>query len=227
MKMKISFAAKFKTVTKMTNKYLLLLYTFLPLINLFAAALNEEDDSTFIAITQCFAYGSFNALLYTVFINSQFFSNIHHLRVLPFTMSDIKDIAFLNIIYHTVMTAAVQCAAAAILIPDIVPYVLCMIIVNTSLGVSYLLLCFTDKKVLSPPSKVASVEQDRKYVVTVTVLLLVILVGSMALSTFIMYRGLRGTLADNAPMLLITSAAAVAVALIEAAICKKMKTEIP
>lgn len=224
--MKSSFAVKFKTATKLTNKFLVLWFTFFPFINLFAAALNKEDDSTFMIITQCFCYVSFLSLMYTVVINSQFFSHIHHLRALPFTMGDIKDIAFINIIYHTLIAAVIQCGATAIFRPDIVPYILCMIIVNTALGTSYLLLCFTDKRVLAPPSKAASVEQNRKYVVSVFVLMLVIMLGSAALSTFIMYCGLTGTLADNIPMLITASAAAVIVSLTEAAICKKIKTEI-
>lgn len=226
MKMKSSFAKKFKAATKLTNVFLMLWFTVFPFINLFALKLGEEDDSTFMVITQCFTYGSFISLLYTVMINSQFFSNIHHLRVLPFTMRDIKDIAFMNIIYHTLITAVIQCGVTAIFLPDIVPYILCMIIVNVALGMSYLLTCFTDKRVLAPPSKAASVEQSRKYVASVIVIMLVIMLVSVALSTFIMYRGIRGTLAENIPMLIIISSAAIVVSLTEAAICRRMKTEI-
>lgn len=143
-----------------------------------------------------------------------------------FTMRDIKDIAFMNIIYHTFISAVIQCGVTAIFRPDIVPYILCMIIVNVALGMSYLLTCFTDKRVLAPPSKAASVEQSRKYVASVIVIMLVIMLVSVALSTFIMYRGIRGTLAENIPMLIIISSAAIVVSLIEAAICKRMKTEI-
>lgn len=224
--MKISFAKKFKIATKLTNKFLVMWFTVFPFINLFAAGLGEEDGSTFMIITQCFCYGSFISLLYTVIINSQFFANIHHLRVLPFTMRDIKDIAFMNIIYHTLITAVIQCGITAIFSPDIVPYILCMIIVNAALGMSYLLMCFTDKRVLAPPSKAASVEQSRKYVASVVVIMLVIMLVSVALSTFIMYRGLNGTLAENIPMLIIISSAAIVVSLTEAAICRRMKTEI-
>lgn len=224
--MKISFAKKFKTATKLTSKFLVMWFTVFPFINLFALKLGEEDDSTFMVITQCFTYGSFISLLYTVMINSQFFSNIHHLRVMPFTMRDIKDIAFMNIIYHTLITAVIQCGVTAIFLPDIVPYILCMIIVNVALGMSYLLTCFTDKRVLAPPSKAASVEQSRKYVASVIVIMLVIMLVSVALSTFIMYRGIRGTLAENIPMLIIISSAAIVVSLTEAAICRRMKTEI-
>lgn len=226
MKMKISFVKKFKTATKLTNKFLVMWFTVFPFINLFAAGLGEEDDSAFMIITQCFCYGAAMSLLYTVMINSQFFSNIHHLRVLPFTMRDIKDIAFMNIIYHTLITAVIQCGITAIFSPDIVPYILCMIIVNAALGMSYLLMCFTDKRVLAPPSKAASVEQSRKYVASVVVIMLVIMLVSVALSTFIMYRGLNGTLAENIPMLIIISSAAIVVSLTEAAICRRMKTEI-
>ena len=226
MKMKSSFAKKFKAATKLTNVFLMLWFTVFPFINLFALKLGEEDDSTFMVITQCFSYGAFLSMLYTVVINSQFFSHIHHLIVLPFTMRDIKDIAFMNIIYHTFISAVIQCGVTAIFRPDIVPYILCMIIVNVALGMSYLLMCFNDKRVLAPPSKAASVEQSRKYVVSVVVIMFVITLVSIALSTFIMYRGLNGTLADNIPMLIIITSAAIVVSLIEAAICRRMKTEI-
>lgn len=226
MKMNATFAKKCKTATKMTNKLLVLCFSVCPFINLIAASMGEEDKSTFMVIMQCFCYGSFLSMLYTVVINSQLLACIHHLITLPFTMRDIKDIAFINIILNSLAAAVIQCAIAAIFITELVPYVLCMIIVNIALGIAYLLLCFSDKKVLAPPSKVASVEQSRRYVITVTTLMIIIMFGAMFLSTFIMYRGVTGTLADNAPMLIITSAAAVIVSAIEAIICKNIKTEI-
>lgn len=225
--MKVTFAKKCKTVIKITNKFLVLWFAVLPFINLIAASsMDDKKESTFMVITQCFCYGSFLSLLYTVIINSQFFASIHHLVTLPFTMKDIKDIAVINIIFNTVAAAVIQYVIAAILRPDIVPYILCMIIVNVALGIGYLLLCLTDKKVLASPSRAASVEQSRKYVAVVTTLMITIMFGAMALSTFIMYRGVTGTLADNMPMLIITTAAAIIVSVIEALICKKMKTEI-
>lgn len=227
--MNATFAKKCKTVIKMTNKFLVLWFAVLPSINLIAASMNDKSDeteSTFMVIMQCFCYGSFLSLLYTVLINSQFFASIHHLITLPFTMKDIKDIAVINIIFNTVAAAVIQCVITAILRPDIVPYVLCMIIVNVALGIGYLLLCFTDKRILAPPSKVSSVEQSRRYVVMIVTLMITIMVGATALSTFIMYRGVTGTLADNMPMLIITSAAAIIISAVEVLICKKMKTEI-
>lgn len=224
--MKVTFAKKCKTVIKITNKFLVLWFAVLPCINLIAASMNDEKESTFMVITQCFCYGSFLSLLYTVIINSQFFASIHHLVTLPFTMKDIKDIAVINIIFNTMAAAVIQCVITAILRPDIVPYILCMIIVNVALGIAYLLLCLTDKKVLAPPSRAASVEQSRRYVIAVTTLMITIMVGAVVLSTFIMYRGVTGTLADNMPMLITASAAAIVVSVIETLICKKMKTEI-
>lgn len=227
MKMNATFAKKCKTAVKITNKLLVLWFAVLPFINLIAASsMDDKKESTFMVITQCFCYGSFLSLLYTVIINSQFFASIHHLVTLPFTMKDIKDIAVINIIFNTMAAAAIQCTIAAIFRPETVPYILCMIIVNVALGIGYLLLCLTDKRVLASPSRVASVEQNRRYVALVVTLMLIIMFGAMALSTFIMYRGVTGTLADNIPMLIITTSAAVVVSAIEALICKNIKTEI-
>lgn len=225
--MNATFAKKCQTAVKITNKLLVLWFAVLPFINLIAASsMDDKKESTFMVIMQCFCYGSFLSLLYTVIINSQFFASIHHLVTLPFTMKDIKDIAVINIIFNTMAAAVIQCVITAILRPDIVPYILCMIIVNVALGIAYLLLCLTDKKVLAPPSRAASVEQSRRYVIAVTTLMITIMVGAVVLSTFIMYRGVTGTLADNMPMLITASAAAIVVSVIETLICKKMKTEI-
>ncbi|MDE6710390.1 MAG: hypothetical protein K2J76_07860 [Oscillospiraceae bacterium] len=224
--MNATFAKKCKTAVKITNKLLVLWFTVAPFINILAVLMNDEKDSKFMVILQSFCYGSCLSLLYTVIINSQFLASIHHLITLPFTMKDIKDIGIINILFNTMAAAVIQCAVIAIFSPETVPYTLCMIIVNVALGIGYLLLCFTDKRILSSPSRASSVEQSRRYVAVVVTLMLVIMFGAMALSTFIMYRGVTGTLADNMPMLIIISAAAIVVSVIEALICKNIKTEI-
>lgn len=224
--MKVTFAKKCKTAVKITNKLFVLWFAVIPFISLIAASMNDEKESTFMVITQSFCCGSALSMLYTVVINSQFLSYIHHLVTLPFTMRDIKDIAVMNIILSSIVTAVIQCTVVTIFRPEMVPYILCMIIVNVALGICYLLLCFTDKRILAQPSRAASVEQSRRYVAAVVTLMITIMVGAVALSTFIMYRGVTGTLADNMPMLIIISAAAIVVSIIEALICKNMKTEI-
>ena len=224
--MNTTFAKKCKTAVKITNKLLILWFALVPLINIIAVLMNDEKGSTFMVILQSFCYGSCLSVLYTVMINSQFLASIHHLVTLPFTMKDIKDIGVINIIFNTMAAAVIQCAVTAIFSPETVPYILCMIIVNVALAIGYLLLCFTDKRILTSPSRASSVEQSRRYVAVVVTLMMVIMFGAMALSTFIMYRGVTGTLADNMPMLITASAAAIIVSVIETLICKNIKTEI-
>ena len=99
--MNATFAKKCKTAVKITNKLLVSWFAVIPFINILAVLMNDEKDSTFMVILQCFCYGSCLSVLYTVMINSQFLASIHHLVTLPFTMKDIKDIGVINIIFHS------------------------------------------------------------------------------------------------------------------------------
>lgn len=209
----------------MINIPIILLLIFMDLMCMTSGLLNESNsqDAAFY-INMGFSFGGFSSLFTIIVVNGLFFSFINHLKVLPFTKSDIKSIAVTNIFLNIFIFTIVQCVISAFMRPSAIPYFICINIVNIALSMGYLLMCFRDKKMWNTRSAMEE-PMTRGQAVKLFISITIVLILAMALTAFIYTMAARGSLTDDMPILIGISAAAVIISAVEIILYKKKKIE--
>ncbi len=223
--MNTSFSKKFKTAAKMMNVPIILLIIFMDLMCMTSGLLNEPNSQDIaLDITTGFSLGGFGTLSIMTIANGMFFSFINHLKVLPFTKSDIKSIAVINIFLNIFIFTIVQCVISAFMRPSAIPYFICINIVNIALSMGYLLMCFRDKKMWNTRAAMED-PMTRSQSAKLLISIIIVMILAMALTVFIYTMAVRGSLTDDMPVLIGISAAAVIIAAVEIILYKKKKIE--
>lgn len=223
--MNAEFSKKFNTAIKIINVPIILLMIFMHILSMTSGLINETNkQDAFLDIVSGFSFGSFCTLCVMTIIPGMFFSFFNHLRTLPFTKKDIKDISLLNLFIHIFIFAAVQAVISAFMRPSAIPYFICINLVTAAFSIGYLILCYSDKRLWNMQ---AARENQRKRAETAKIVIVMILMmlSSMVLTTFIYSFAARGSLVKDAPMLIIISLAAITASAVEIFFYKKKKIE--
>ena len=145
--MNAAFSKKFNTAIKIINVPIVLLQIFMHIMSMTSVLSNEANEQeVFLDIMMGISFGSFGALCVVTIVNGMFVSYLNHLKVLPFTKKDIKDISLLNIFINIIIFTVIQCIITAIIRPAAIPYFICINTVNIAFSIGYLLLIFSDKR---------------------------------------------------------------------------------
>lgn len=210
----------------MINIPMILLLIFMNLICMTNALPNgsNSQDAAF-DITTGLSLGGFGSLGIITIVNGLFFSFINHLKVLPFTKSDIKNIAIINIFLNIFIFTLVQCVISALMRPSAIPYFICINIVNIALSMGYLLMCFRDKKMWNTRAAMED-PMTRGQSAKLLISIIAVMILAMALTAFIYTMAARGSLTDDIPVLIGISAAAAVAAACETAVYMKKKIEL-
>lgn len=224
-KMNAEFSKKINTAIKIINVPIILLLIFMHIMSMTSGLLNEANkQDAFLDIMTVVSFGSFGSLCVVTIVNGMFFSYLNHLKVLPFTKKDIKDISLLNIFINIIIFAVIQCIITAIIRPSAIPYFICINIVNLAYSIGYLLLMFIDRRRYNAQAaREDPLSRSQTVMLIVSMILGMILI--VVLTSFIYYFAARGSLVKDVPMLIIISLAAIIASAVEIFIYKKKKIE--
>ena len=223
--MNSAFSKKFNTAVKMINVPIILLMMFMHIMSMTSGLLNESNkQDAFLDITTGFSFGCFGALCVMTIVNGMFFSFLNHLRTLPFTMKDIKDISLHNIFINIFIFTVMQCIITAIMRPSAIPYFICVNLVNTAFSIGYLMLCYSDKRQWNVQAAREN-QLSRAQTARMVIAMILMMLSLMVLTTFIIYFAARGELVKNVPMLIIISLAAIVISAVEIFVYRKKKIE--
>lgn len=224
-KMNATFSKKFNTAIKIINVPIILLLILMHIMSMTTGLLNESNkQDSFLDIISGFSFGSFGALCVVNIVNGMFFAFLNHLRTLPFTQKDIKDISLLNIFIHIFIFAVVQAIISAFMRPSAIPYFICVNLVNIAFSVGYLMLCYRDKRFWNMQAAVEN-QRSRTETTRIVIVMILLMLSLMVLITFIYYFAARGSLVKDVPMLIIISLAAIIALAVEIFLYMRKKIE--
>ncbi len=223
--MNAGFSKKFNTAIKIKNMPMILLFIFMNIISMTSSLLNDSNrQDAFLDIMAGLSLGSFGALGVVVIANGMFFSYLNHLKALPFTKKDIKDISLMNIFIHIFIFAAVQTVISALMRPAAIPYFICINIVSLAYSAGFLLLMFKDKRQYNAQAAIED-PPTRRQNVMIGIISAVSMILIVAFTAFLYRFAARGSLAKDLPMLIAITAAAIIISAVEIFIYMKKKIE--
>ena len=223
--MNATFSKKFNTAIKIINPPIILLMIFMHTMNMTSCLINESNkQDAFLDIMMGISFGSFGALCVVTIVNGMFLSYLNHLKVLPFTKNDVKDISLLNIFINIIIFTVIQCIITAIIRPASIPYFICIDTVNIAYSIGYLLLLFSDKRRYNAQALTED-PLTRGQNVKLIVVMALGMISIVVLITFIYRFAVRGSLAKDLPMLIAITAAAIIISAVEIFVYRKKKIE--
>lgn len=223
--MNATFSKKFNTAIKIINPPIILLMIFMHVMNMTSCLINESNrQDAFLDIMMGISFGSLGALCVVTIVNGMFVSYLNHLKILPFTKKDVKDISLINIFIHILIFAAAQTIITAIMRPSAIPYFICIDTVNITYSIGYLLLMFSDKRRYNAQALTAD-PLTRGQNVRLFIIMALGMISIVALVTFIYHFAVSGSLAQDLPMLIAITAAAIIISAVEIFAYRKKKIE--
>ena len=223
--MNATFSKKINTAVKIINVPTLLLLIFMSFMCMTASLLNEANEQeVFLDIAMGGSFGSFGALCVVTIVNGMFFSFVNHLKVLPFTKKDVKDIALMNIFINILIIAAAQTVITAIMRPVAISYFICIDTVNIAYSIGFLFLMFSDKRRYNAQALTED-PLTRRQNIKITIIMIIGMISIVALVTFIYRFAVKGNLTKDLPMLIAITAAAIIISVAEIFVYRKKKIE--